>query len=352
MLVLHNPSTAKQEIVTCRTVRYGKGKKLEIWISDDIGKSWTKRSEVTPSKDDNKSADVGDCSFLDLGSGTILISYRKNRLYRDHSKPNTYSIRIAVSSDYGATWRHHSTVKQTTQIVAGGSCGLWSSFLFKRSDGVVQCYYDDEFTPWIADKLAGHQYLMKKDLNAAAWTDDVIVCKSHSPNGLSRDGMGTVVEVAKGRLVCLLESVQRVPTAGYHKGCIRQVTSVDGDRTWSWTASEPKIIAGSPSYNALAPWMIKTVAGNYVVVFMTDQHAPAPNASNPRILKCKINYMRGTQSDSNINWGSQSTVAGNGTLTDACFWPNVVQLDTNRIFVQYLQAKNKKFKSGFDSNNW
>ena len=100
-----------------------------------------------------------------------------------------------------------------------------------RSDGTLQCYYDDEFTPYLNGK-PGHQWLSMRTWNGSAWVNRVTVSKANDPF-LSRDGMASVVELSFNNLFCVIESLQTLPPEYPDRGCIRYVTSADGGATWS-----------------------------------------------------------------------------------------------------------------------
>jgi hypothetical protein len=162
---------------------------------------------------------------------------------------------------------------------AGSAHGLWASDLFQRSDGTLQCYYDDEATP-AREGLPGHQWLAMRTWDAAAgrWGDPVTVSRAHDPAALSRDGMPSVVELPGGRLLCCIESVQTEPP---HAGLVRLVTSDDGGRTWSWQREERRVVyqPRNRAFNALAPWVVELPGGGLLCVFTTDEDRPAPGVA-------------------------------------------------------------------------
>jgi hypothetical protein len=175
----------------------------------------------------------------------------------------------------------------------GTDHGLWSTFLLQRSDGALQCYYDDETTPAEAG-LPGHQWITMKtwDPAARAWADPVTVSRAFDRRHLSRDGMCTVVETAPPRLVCAFESVQTAPP---HAGLLRFVTSGDGGATWSWSAHERAVLyqPADTRFNALAPWMVRLPDGTLLCVFTTDEDRPVPGVASRGRLYQDLKFVTG-----------------------------------------------------------
>ena len=214
------------------------GRAVHCYRSRDLGRTWMPLGEIV--RDTTPTVDLGDGTFLERRSGELLFVYRHNFDYYGDAtlseKDHAYRIEVAVSRDRGSTWQPHSTVK----AVQGTRMGLWSPSLFERSDGILQCYHDDEHWPE-QQGLRGHQWttMWTWDAKRSQWVDSVVVSRAHDPAHLSRDGMCSVVELPGGRLLAAIESVQTAPP---HRGCTRLVTSEDGGRTWSWNREERRML--------------------------------------------------------------------------------------------------------------
>jgi hypothetical protein len=267
------------EVLAWRSVPVQRGgQSLVCFRSRDLGRTWVYLSEIV--RDDDPTTDLGDAHLLQLADGTLLCSYRRNHHRGLPAEACRYRIEVACSRDRGATWQPHSVVAEAQ----GGGRGLWSSFLFQRPDGALQCYYDDEDAPAEAG-LPGHQWLTMRtwDAHAGTWTDPVTVSRALDPQHLSRDGMCSVVSVGDGRLLCVLESVRTEPP---HRGVVRSVTSSDGGATWSWRDEERQTVyhTRDPLYNALAPSMVRLPGGGLLVVFTTDEDRPEPGIPAEGVL--------------------------------------------------------------------
>ena len=195
---------------------------LKCFRSTDFGKTWPMYSTIAT--DDTPHADIGDGHLIMLANGDILYSYRQNHLHGLATRDKLFSIKIAVSSDGGKSWRHHSTVA----AARGTDFGLWSSFLLEKRNGELQCYYDDERSPSLAG-LERHQWISMRTYNLATgkWENPITVSRATGLT-LSRDGMCSVVEVLPEHLVCVCEGVQETPP---HRGCLWIVDSKDGGKT-------------------------------------------------------------------------------------------------------------------------
>jgi len=267
--------------------------------SHDAGRTWAEHGTIAR---DTTDTDLGDGHLLLLPDGRLWCSLRRNRIAR------TYAIEIAESLDSGATWRKHSVVATSIDVRPRSrmahSIGLWASFLFQRSDGAIQCYYDDERTPFEQGR-DGHQWVTMKtwDAEQGAWVWPIIVSRA-SGNELSRDGMPSVVELHGGRLLATVESVQ---TRGPHANLIRSVVSDDGGATWSW-AERQTVYQPRDDFMALAPWTIRTHSGLLICVFCTDEDREQPDVSGtpPRQLNMDVKYV--VSRDHGKTWSPPKTV--------------------------------------------
>lgn len=311
------------DILVSRTVPVGEGGvSIACFRSQDGGLTWSKFSDIVHS--DEPRIDIGDGHMVQLRNGDLLYSYRRN-LGRQHR----YRLEVAASSDNGATWKPHSEVARAE----GEFRGLWSTFLLQKSDGTIQCYYDDEDTPGKVG-FHRHQWLTMKTWapKSKQWIAPVTVSRAHAPEHLSRDGMCTVVELSKNRLLCAFETVQTYPP---HRGVLMSVTSDDGGKTWSWQKEERRLLyqPPNPDFNALAPWMIKLSTGDLLCVFTTDEDREKPGVAATAVmdqsLKCIISR------DEGKTW-SKSLIVDAG---HPIYFPGVCELkhgtQDGSVLVQY-----------------
>lgn len=274
------------------------GRTIHCFRSRDLGRTWEFLSEII--NDSRSTIDLGDGTFLRRRNGEVLFVYRHNMTsYSNQALPledNTYAIEVAVSRDDGVTWQPHSVVKS----YKGTQMGLWSPALFERSDGVLQCYHDDEHLPE-QQGLARHQWavMWTWNPNTQQWVDQVVVSRAHDPKHLSRDGMCSVVELPSGRILCALESVQTNPP---HRGCLRIVSSDDGGKTWSWQKTERPIMYApeNPLFNALSPWMIQLSNGMLMAVFLSDEDRQEPGVCAINRSDLDVRYL--ISRDDGITW--------------------------------------------------
>ncbi|MCX7018770.1 MAG: sialidase family protein [Candidatus Sumerlaeota bacterium] len=313
--------TADGALLTARSNHYTTGVEIAAYRSPppgDNGTSWAQAGIVA--RDNDSTADLGDSAMAVLKSGEVLCCFRRNNYRHRPVEEHSYAIELSASRDNGKTWRFHSTVMDSK----GTTGGLWASFLLERSDGALQCYYDDEVTPW-REGFARHQWAQMKTWapDKRAWVNPVTVSRAHNPAHLSRDGMCSVVELpaaSGGRLVCALESVKIDPPC---KGNVRCVTSDDGGKTWSWQKEERRILyqPKDVNYNSLAPWMIRLSDGTLLCVFVTDEARATPDTpATARLdedLKCVFSF------DGGVTWSEKAQTI---SADHPCYLPGVIEL--------------------------
>lgn len=295
--------------------------------SNDAGRTWAEHATVAR---DTGDTDLGDGHMLRLGDGKLWCSFRRNKA------PRTYAIEVAESTDDGATWQNHSVVDtshvQPDDARPNGawrrrhSRGLWASFLLQRSDGTIQCYYDDERTPF-EHGSAGHQWVTMKtwDAQRRSWVDPVVVSRAPRDE-LSRDGMASVVELPGGRLLATIESVQVKPP---HANLIRSVTSDDGGSSWNW-ADRGVVYAPKGDFMALAPWTIRTRGGLLICVFCTDDDRDAPDVSGtpPRRLNMDVKYV--VSRDDGKTWSAPRVVYDDAHRN---YLPGIIELAEDGVLL-------------------
>lgn len=292
------------------------------WRSTDGGKTWHELAVILRDED---GSDVGDGCLMERSNGEVWYSYRRNLRLLDHFKKPSFSINVAVSRDQGATWAFHSTVEAVTPSTgADPSRGLWASALLEKRDGTVQCYYDDENAPFLAD-FRGHQWVQMKTWNPAArqWQRPVTVSRAYDPRHLSRDGMPSVVELPGGRLVCTVESCAVTPP---YANLIRMVTSDDGGKTWSWQKEERPVVyqTAKKDFLAVAPWLARLTDGTLVCVFATDEDRETPHRPGTPPPKLNTDVKCVLSTDDGQTWSKPASTVDSNSHQD--YMPGVVEL--------------------------
>lgn len=302
--------------------------------STDGGKHWGDLSVIATGP---PGRDMGDGHLVQLPDGAVLFSYRCNQHRAGETTLRHYSIRTAISRDGGVTWQPHSIVAESVHNPDSepeALRGLWSSFLLRKRDGTLQCYYDDEDTPHRTEFFRNQWVTMKTwDANAQRWVNPVTVSRAHERQHLSRDGMASVVELPSGRLLCVFESVQTVRP---HANCIRQVTSDDGGRTWSWQQDERRILfqSAKPNHLAVSPWVARLPGGPLLCVFATDEDQPLASApgTHPRQMMLDVKCVSSLDAGRTWSTTAQTIFAG----THRCYVPGVLPLRDGSLLVACL----------------
>jgi hypothetical protein len=303
---------------------------LACWKSDDVGVTWKKVGSILV--DPVPNADLGDGNLVRLANGHLLAVYRRNHTRGDFQVSPEYGIHVAESADNGKSWRLHSMVVQHRIVRVSASRGYWAPFLFITQTGHLQCYYDDEFTPYQMG-FHGHQWVEMKTFDPATelWADEVTVSRAPNPKELSRDGMATVVEPRSGHLVCALESVS---TTAPIVGDIRQVDSDDGGRTWSWQSGRrPAIYQANGAFHSFSPWLTQGPGKDIYCLFANDEdNGPSQPAGTPahRLhLDIKLLVSR----DQGASW-SQLALLYHGTGHN--YLPSAALFNKHELLVSWL----------------
>lgn len=326
-------------ILATRTEGTRGGLRVVCSRSTDGGQTWKELSTIV--SDPDPATDIGDGVLLLRRNGELLYVYRHNRYRDEYARKPYYSVKVAMSKDRGRSWSAHSTVLEVQPTGEGPSRGLWAPFLFETRAGVLQCYYDDEYTPW-REGFAGHQWVRMHTWNPKAkrWENPVTVSRAHNPAYLSRDGMPSVVELSGGHLLCVLESVQ---TFLPHAGVIRCVESRDGGRTWSWVREERRVVyqPRNTDFMALAPWVTKLWDDTLLCVFITDEDRSTPDkpGTPPPLLNMDVKCVWST--DGGRTWSRPAQTIYNDT--HKCYMPGVGVLKRNageaEILVLFLETE-------------
>lgn len=165
--------------------------RLLIYRSIDDGQSWSHLSTFTDSAYDGRMC----CPTIfelprqmgDQAAGTLLLAESAGAAGTiDHE------IKVFSSNDRGRTWSYLSSC-------AKGQGGLWEpSFAIDR-DGHLVCYFSDERrVPY--SQFLGHVVSADGGRTWSTETMDVGV-----PDGLTRPGMATVVQLASGAYIMSFE---------------------------------------------------------------------------------------------------------------------------------------------------
>lgn len=326
------------KVLAARTVGRGGRAVLVVAGSADVGRTWAEVGQVA---EDVAGTDLGDSHLLRLRSGKLMCSYRRNHVERERP---TYAIEVAESADEGRTWTRHSVVARSEpETGRRPSRGLWSSFVLERGDGVLQCYYDDEETPF-REGFPSHQWLTMRtwDEGKREWVDPVVVSRAHDAKHLSRDGMPSVIEFEGGRLLAVYESV-RVERP--HANVVRYVTSEDGGRTWSWQNRERGIVYGPRGeYMALSPWAIRLGDGRVLCVFCTDEDREKPDVSGTPPHRLNMDIKCVVSGDGGRTWSARGETVHAGGHRN--YLPGAVEVPTSgEVIVQFVDFTAKGYRT-------
>ncbi len=313
---------ADGRILLTRTETVGTGVRVVLSQSRDGGVTWSNLSTICEAGQD---VDLGDGHLVQAGDGTLLYSYRENRYRGIHSSLRSYAIRVARSTDGGANWSWHSDVATSSAqgLDPAISGGLWASYLIVKSDGTLQCYYDDEWTPCSEGK-ASHQWVTMKTWNPSAnvWTNPVTVARAVQSDDLSREGTASVVETSPGQLLAV---VVGVGAAAPHPNVLRVVRSSDGGASWSWTNGQDNLLyaAAGTNHVALAPWIARQADGRILCVFVTDEDSAQPGTpgGNPATMDIRLRGM--LSADGGLSWSAPAPL---DPLNRRAYLPGVVSM--------------------------
>ena len=292
------------------------GTALVMSATPDGGKTW--REVGTVATDPAPRADLGDGNAVRLKDGRVWATYRRNH----HGPHPDYAIEVAESRDGGRTWARQGVVETSRPEGPGPSRGLWAPFLFVNGTGEPQCYYDDEHLPFQRG-FPGHQWIAMRAWRAGRWSVPIVVARE--PGGqLSRDGMASVVDLGRGRLLCAVEAVRGEEP---HAGILRTFRSEDGGRTWG----PPSVLYGpkDPRYHAFCPSLVR-VGGRIVCAFGTNEDLPdSPRSGTPGIpLDIKTVESR----DEGRTWSAPTLVYAGGHRN---YLPSIVALTSRRLLATF-----------------
>ena len=293
---------------------------LACYRSDDKGSTWTKLGTVVI--DPVSDADLGDGNLVRLPNGHLLVVYRRNHMRGEFRTSPEYGVHVSESADGGKSWKLHSMVAQHRIDRVDGSRGYWAPFLFLTHSGKLQCYYDDEYTPY-EQGFKGHQWVEMKTYDPATqkWAQEVTVSRAPNPLELSRDGMATVVETEPNRLICVLESVS---TTRPVVGDVREVTSDDGGKTWSWKyGRRPVVYQAKGPYHSFSPWIALAPDQTIYCLFATDEDNGSPQPAGTPANRVRLDIKLLSSHDGGSTWDQpQLLYAGthHNYLPSAALW--------------------------------
>jgi hypothetical protein len=319
-----------RQVLTTRTAPLGELKAVYCAETINEGRAWRDISVITSDKAD---IDLGDGCLLARKNKHLWYSCRHNRL-----STSEFAIEVYHSHNGGKKWAKHSTVATST----GKARGLWSSFLLEKANGEVWCFYDDEDTPARAG-FARHQWLMARrwDEKKTTWEDAVIVSRAFDTKHLSRDGMGSVVEMPDGELICALESVQ---TSAPHAANIRLVSSLNKGKSWSHTFRERSVIyqPKRTGYSAYSPWLTLLPSGDLLCVFATNEDQATPDAPGTpaHLLHNDIKVVR--SNNRGRTWSTPVTLYAE---THRAYMPQVLALSDKVGFCLLLDAQRSEYRN-------
>ena len=299
--------------------------------------------------DGTNSVDWGDGSLLrvssraafkyNLPAGSILYSTRLNTSAlvdpKDGKRGTTgygtrYRIMVFLSKDNAKTWSVLPPVAVSGKGPADERMfvGLWSNFLFERSDGTIQVYYDNELAPWRepGGQSRGEQWVAMQTLLPGpplSWTgqQNEIIVDGHQPGRPKpRTGMASVSEKSPsdGSMILTVEDVNFYDYVNANgikesrfQGVVRVLRSSDGGNRWGHvnTIRQPR------GFHNLAPYHIRSkLTGDLIVAYRSDiglMDDPANPVYDPYASAMQTKGARGMAD------GSSAACASRGAATTA-----------------------------------
>ncbi len=224
---------------------------IRIFFSVNNGATW-RSGKIASFRPELACANV---NFFEHG-GALYLAYRAT----GQTEAGFYtSLQVSVSSDFGKTWKEHSTVCEYTEK-SGATRGVWEPCLGLLNDKLT-CFYANDST--LVTSMQNIEY-MTWDKNC--WKDRTVVSEGAKHD--SRDGMPVWTRLLSGDYVCVIESSKYRDNG--HPFIIQLMFSQDG-KIWS----EPVDIytAATNGSKAGAPGIIELPTGQIVISFQTDEDA-------------------------------------------------------------------------------
>ena len=251
--------------------------RLLTYQSTDDGRTWTQISTLT---DSSYSGRMCCATLFELpkamgkqASGTLLLGESAGA-----AGTTEHEIRVFRSTDHGHSWSYFSSC-------AKGSGGLWEPDFSVNSSGNLVCYFSDE------RRLSYSQFLghVTSTDGGRTWGEEQL--DIGVPDGMTRPGMATVVQVSADQYVMSFE-VCGLPNCPVH---IKM--SVDGDHWGDPTSLGEPVQTTNGDYAGRTPYVaLLQGTGNTATLVLTSKDMFAPDglpASQTR-RTLLINHQGGT----------------------------------------------------------
>ncbi len=160
---------------------YASGGNIVTRTSTDAGRTW-QAAHTAAVKSNGVNRDTPE--LLQLQNGTVLLVYASRPQGAMRGKPETgkhFDIRVAQSSDNGATWAFEKVLYQGDTTAANG---CWEPAALQLPNGEIQVFFSDE-TPYKTSNEQNISLLRSADGGSTWSTTPQIV----SFRAGSRDGM-------------------------------------------------------------------------------------------------------------------------------------------------------------------
>lgn len=300
------------------------GHKIEVWSSNNQGQTWARIGTVV----NGPATEYGDVMFYAIpGTGKIFCAFREK------NANNCFSVVVYRSDNNGIDWDYDSTVIADQKEFVG------APWLFFTDNGDLQCYYDSE--PMAANNgNPGSQWIAMQSKNGITgdWNKHGLIAasKDSDPGKLVRDGMATVVNLGRNRIMVVTEGVEDDPSGGHYANVIRSIQSYDGGLTWDYEGRQivyQSFIDDNSGrrYNAYCPMAIRAGGNSVGITFCTDEDfGGTPDFSHAAVTirRSHIKYIQTTKNFQ--SWGSPSIIWDGGSSSYA---PGMIKSAPDGILV-------------------
>lgn len=245
--------------------------RLLTYQSTDDGRTWTQISTLT---DSIYSGRMCCATLFELPkamgnqvAGTLLLGESAGA-----AGTTDHEIRVYKSTDHGHSWSYFSSC-------AKGSAGLWEPDFSVNSSGNLVCYFSDE------RRLSYSQFLghVTSTDGGQTWGEEQL--DIGVPDGMTRPGMATVVQVSANQYVMSFE-VCGIPNCPVH---IKM--SVDGDHWGDPTSLGEPVQTTNGDYAGRTPYVVLLHGtGNTATLLLTSKDVftsadvPAPQTRRTLLI--------------------------------------------------------------------